>query len=110
MLDNEQLGSESAQAGSPVAVEGQEAGDMNNESEGVGAETGGEGSSGAAWVGAASAPLKRPIRLEVGYGLPYPLPSSPKTLRSRAAKVTVVAGSRQARVSARRSTQVLNRI
>ena len=135
-LDNEQLGSESAQAGSPVVVRGQEgAGAMNNESEGDGAETGGEGSSGAAWVGADSATPKQPIRLEVGYGLPYPLPSSPRTLRSsvvkagvaevqrtlrsRAAKTVVaavadpvpaVAGpSKQSRKAAKKARQVLNR-
>ena len=44
VLDTEQLGSESAQAGSPVVVRGQEgAGDINNVSEGVGAKSGGRG-------------------------------------------------------------------
>ena len=71
VLDSEQLGGESAQAGSPVVVGGQEdtrAGDINNVCEGVGAETGGEGSSGAAWVGADSGPPKQ--RLVDGHGLP----------------------------------------
>ena len=131
-LDNEQLGSESAQAGSPVVVRGQEgAGDINNESEGVGAESGGEGSSGAAWVGADSGPPKQ--RLVDGHGLPCPLPSSPRTLRSRTGKagvmvqrtlrsgapkavvvvaspVAAVAGpSKQSRRAAKKARQVLNR-
>ena len=97
VLDTEQLGSESAQAGSPVSVGGEGDEERNNLCEGVGAETGGEGSSGAAWVGADSATPKQPIRLEVGYGLPYPLPSSPRTLRSSAAKAEVAVVQRTLR-------------
>ena len=125
VLDNEQLGGESAQAGSPVAVRGQvdtQAGDINNVCEGVEAVTGGEGSSGAAWGGAKQA--VRPGRLRPVAGsktwLPHPLPSSPRTLRSRAAKVTAeavkavevpVAGpSKQTRRAAKKARQVLNRI
>ena len=88
-LDNEQLGSESAQAGSPVVV-GQRAGDINNESEGVGAETGEEGSSGAAWGGAKQAVSPGWLRPPGSKTwLPRPLPSSPRTLRSSAAKSVV---------------------
>ena len=92
-LDNEQLGSESAQAGSPVVVRGQEgAGDINNESEGVGAETGEEGSSGAAWGGAKQAVSPGWLRPPGSKTwLPRPLPSSPRTLRSSAAKSVVAA-------------------
>ena len=90
-LDNEQLGSESAQAGSPVVV-GQRAGDINNESEGVGAETGEEGSSGAAWGGAKQAVSPGWLRPPGSKTwLPRPLPSSPRTLRSSAAKSVVAA-------------------
>ena len=131
VLDTEQLGSESAQAGSPVSVDGEGDEEMNNAREGVGAETGGEGSSGAAWVGADSGPPKQ--RLVDGHGLPCPLPSSPRTLRSNAAKAEVVvqrtlrsrapktvaavadpvpavAGpSKQSRRAAKKARQVLNR-
>ena len=117
-LGSEQLGGESAQAVAPPVVGCWQlpkpvpavAGDINSLCEGVGAETGGEGSGCVAWVGVARVPLKQCYVCLERPRLPCPLPSSPKSLRSRAVKATAVAGRRQAKGSGKKSSKVLNRI